>query len=290
MNTYMMRRVAILVVTLLAALPIPTGAALAAEPVGTTVHEIVANPTDYYGQTILLTGAVEEALGPRSFTLEDDDLLYNDTLPVVSTRPVLTDTGEPVDMREVDAYNVLVTGTVRSFDLAAIERDLDFDLDDEQLAAWAGTPVIVARSVVEWSPGFGPLATRPAGAQEVVEATVDQITDQPSAFYADIVVVTGELDRSIGWRSFVIEDNDLLFDEELLVVSARPLVDRDGQPIRIATFALQQVPARVTGNVRPFDLAEIERELDLDLDDNLYTEWVGKPVLIATSVRLPRVS
>jgi hypothetical protein len=261
-----------------------------AEPGGTTVHEIVSDPGAFYGQTVMVAGAVEEPLGPRSFTLEDDDLLYNDELVVVSSRPVLSDTGDPVDMREVVAFNALVTGIVRPFDLAAIEREVGVDLADDQFVAWAGRPVIVARSVVEWSPGFGPPASRPAGAQQVVRATVDQITDQPSAFYADIVDVTGELERSIGWRSFVMEDNDLLFDEELLVISARPLLDRHGQPLRITTFAPQQATVRVQGHVRAFDLGAIERELDLDLDDSLYTEWTGKPVLIATSVRLPGVS
>jgi hypothetical protein len=279
-----MGRAMVLALLALTSMLLPAWPARAAEPGGTTVHEIVADPSAYYGETVMLTGAVEESLGSRSFTLEDDDLLYNDTLVVVSSRPVLDDNGGPLDLREAVALNLLITGTVRPFDLAAIEREIGFDLADARFAGWEGKPAIVARSVIEWSPGYGPLASRPAGAQSVVDTTVDRITDQPISFYADIVRLTGRLDASIGWRSFVMKDNDLLFNERLLVVSARPLMDREGHPLQITTFARQNAPVEVTGHVRRFDLAAVEQDLGLDLDDTLYSDWVGKPVVIATSV------
>ncbi len=41
---------------------------------------------------------------------------------------------------------------------------------------------------------------------------------------------------------------------------------------------------QVRGVVRIFRIADIEREIGADLDDNLYRDWEGKPVVIATEV------
>ncbi len=41
----------------------------------------------------------------------------------------------------------------------------------------------------------------------------------------------------------------------------------------------------VRGTVRQFDLAAFESELGYDLDDTLFTDWAGKPALIATEIR-----
>src|SRR3712207_3421497 len=50
-----------------------------------TVDEIAANPAAYYGETVTVTGSVGEILGPRSFTVGDDDLFLHEEVPVVSS-------------------------------------------------------------------------------------------------------------------------------------------------------------------------------------------------------------
>ena len=43
----------------------------------------------------------------------------------------------------------------------------------------------------------------------------------------------------------------------------------------------------MTGLLRAFDLAAIERQLGLDLNDSLFSGWAGKPALIARAIMLP---
>ncbi len=42
---------------------------------------------------------------------------------------------------------------------------------------------------------------------------------------------------------------------------------------------------RVNGVVRTFNLLRFERDFGVDLDDNLYSDWEGQPVIIATELR-----
>jgi hypothetical protein len=117
--------------------------------------------------------------------------------------------------------------------------------------------------------------------------TVNQLAANPAAFWGteQLVTVVGEVEDTLGWRAFTIEDNDLLFDEELLVVSARPLLDRHGRTVESAFLGDDDI--LVSGTVRAFNLAELERELGVDLEDDLFTAWTGRPAIIAHSIYVP---
>jgi hypothetical protein len=132
-----------------------------------------------------------------------------------------------------------------------------------------------------------PILARPAGAQAPQVVTVNQLAANPAAFWGteQLVTVVGEVEDILGWRAFTIEDNDLLFDEELLVVSARPLLDRHGRTVESAFLGDDDI--RVSGTVRAFNLAEFERELGVDLEDDLFTAWTGRPAIIAHSIYVP---
>ncbi|HEV2125812.1 MAG TPA: hypothetical protein VGW38_23905 [Chloroflexota bacterium] len=66
------------------------------------------------------------------------------------------------------------------------------------------------------TPGVG------VGVRPFYRATIDDILDNLELFTGQQVVVGGELDRQVGFRGFTLEDSDILFDEDILVLSAPP--------------------------------------------------------------------
>ncbi|HEY9771592.1 MAG TPA: hypothetical protein V6C71_24375 [Coleofasciculaceae cyanobacterium] len=104
--------------------------------------EITKNPTQYYGQTLAVTGEVEEIYGANTFTLDEDELFGANDLLVLVTNP-----SETVSEDEA----VAVTGELRSFVVADLERDYDltWDLDVQQEieAEYSNRPVLVVDRV-----------------------------------------------------------------------------------------------------------------------------------------------
>lgn len=107
---------------------------------------------------------------------------------------------------------------------------------------------------------------------------VEQIEDDPDRFIGKEVTVTGEVDDVYSDRSFELEGNDWLFDREILILTRSPMNLTSGPFV-----ADDEVI--VTGTVRYFHTAEIEREVGWDLDAAIETEWSSKPVIVANSVR-----
>lgn len=141
----------------LAAAPV----AAQAQPQAATISEIVDNPSAFYGKTVTVTGAVEDVLGARSFTIEDDDFLSDDSLPIIAGSAILNRAGGPLDTTEVgDLFGdqvVVVTGEVHQFNLSAWEERIGVDLEDDAWGPWAGRPGIIATSIRPTSGWRGPL-------------------------------------------------------------------------------------------------------------------------------------
>ena len=95
--------------------------ALAPEP-----GEITSDPAKYYGQTLAVTGEIEEVYGRGIFTLDEDQLFGSDDLLVIVASPMMTGVYE--------GETVAVTGELRSFIVSDIDRDYDltWDLDVQQ--------------------------------------------------------------------------------------------------------------------------------------------------------------
>jgi hypothetical protein len=239
--------------------------------VAATVDQILENPEAYAGRNVRVNGEIEAAVGPRAFTIQDRDPLFDDGLLVLSQRPLRAVPTWPENARSQDAallgdHVASVRGTVRLMDLRSLERDLDVDLDDRLFAGGERRPVVVA----DWVD----VAARAR------DTTVDAILDEPERFVGQVVTVYGELNREYGLRAFTIEDGDLLFDDALLVVT----------PVPVRALPAWRLPAvderdvRVTGTVRRLDVPGLERTLGIDLDDELFAGWDGRPVVVATAI------
>jgi hypothetical protein len=155
---------------------------------------------------------------------------------------------------------VQVTGTVREFVVAEIEEEVGIDLDEEVEVEFQDRPVIVAESV------------------EVLEGnvTLEDITDDPAALAGQTVTVNGGVNVVLTETAFTIAESTLLDLNEVLVVGAT------GEALEAALQTGS--PVRVTGTVRTFNLVEVEEDLGVDLDDALFADFEGKPVILAQNV------
>lgn len=256
----------------------------------TSVDRITDDPSAYYGREVAIIGEVGEALGPRSFTLEDDDLLFNEKMVVVSSRPLTGSDGQAMSLDTLEDRRVMVRGTIHQFNSGTFEERLGIDLADEDFANHAGQPAMIADSIILDPTLYGVIGpsayVSPANADpqaQAQRATVDGIADNPSAYIGRTVTIAGEVGRALGPRSFTVEDNDLLFDEEIAVVGARALLDRNGQPYSVD--ALDDLRIMVAGTVRQFVRADLEREFGITFSDGDLDGWEGRPVIVAESVR-----
>ena len=122
--------------------------ALAPEP-----GEISDNPEQYYGETLAVTGEVEEIQSEDTFTLQEEQLLGADNLLVIYAQPKA---GSPEAQAAppptiTDNEQVAVTGVLRPFVVSELERDYDLTWDAEvqqQLEAnYSEKPVLVATQI-----------------------------------------------------------------------------------------------------------------------------------------------
>jgi hypothetical protein len=106
---------------------------------GVTIEDVADEPERYVGQTVTVSGEVDEVVAPNAFTIGDDDEL----LVVI---PRLGPAANPAALEEDDAV-VRITGQVASLELPTFEELADADLDDALFEGLEGEPVLIARSV-----------------------------------------------------------------------------------------------------------------------------------------------
>lgn len=86
------------------------------------------------GQDVIFMAAVAEIISPNALTVGGQEDGQEPALVVGADLPPDTEVGQTIQVR----------GTVESFDLAAIEGEIDADLDDAAFEKYDGMPAIVA--------------------------------------------------------------------------------------------------------------------------------------------------
>lgn len=215
---------------------------------GTTLSEVAnGSKNNLIGKTITVSGEVEEIISSKAFTIEGDRLFNDPEVLVVNT------TEDPV----VEDALVQVTGTVRQFSQAEIENQFKLELAQELEMEFRGKPILIAKVVV--------LTPYPG-----------EIAEEPNPFMGKTVTISGKVAEVIGANAFTLDDQELIGGKELLVVGAMPAIGSIDAGNTV----------RVTGLVRQFVTAEIERDFDIDLQPGLKAEYEGKPVAIAHSLQI----
>jgi uncharacterized protein YdeI (BOF family) len=217
----------------------------------TTISDVSDNPDAYLGQQVQLNGEVSQVFGPNTIRMDEDNWLdIGDDILVI----IPPDVTAPQTME--DETNIIVEGEVRNFVLAEVVQDFDFFGDSPDIyAEFENRPAVVASTIFN-------------------QATLSDIDDNPESYIGNNVSVYGEAIEIIGATGFRLEDPMLFAGDDVLVLTR----DQDVQINEGAELI-------VTGTVQRFNVTDAEDDLDYDLDDELFTDWDERIVILADSIQ-----
>lgn len=130
-------------------------------------------------------------------------------------------------------------------------------------------------------------ATEPTQGSTVLRdsMTLEELTRRPGRLYRERVSVTGVVGRELTSDTFSLTSDEAASSEVTegeAFEAAAALVIGEGSLPNLSEG--QRV--RVTGEVRRFDIQELERELDTNLQDSLYAGFEENPVILPGTVEL----
>ncbi|MEM7716777.1 MAG: hypothetical protein AAF349_24995 [Cyanobacteria bacterium P01_A01_bin.68] len=220
---------------------------------GNVTTKEVANNTDALaGKTVTVRSEAKEKVGPASFTVSDEKFFGDESILVVNA------SGEPFTLPADDDIEIQVTGVVRNLVIADVEREYNLKLDKQYYLEYENKPAIIAQSIA-LSPDPG------------------DITKNPEKYYNQRLAVVGEVEDIQDANTFTLDEEKLFGATDLLVLNPKPKVAvKDDEVVA------------VTGVLRPFVLAEFEKEYDLGWDlklkQKIEADYSTKPVFVADSV------
>ena len=100
---------------------------------------IADKPGKFVGNTVSFKGEVTEILTEHAFKVDVDGPLGGDELLIVN------DCGVPIPLKNGD--DIMVTGPVRLFVAAEIEKEIEDKLVESIFVSYENTPVVVAKQV-----------------------------------------------------------------------------------------------------------------------------------------------
>lgn len=228
-----------------------------------TTEEVTDNTAQLIGKTVTIRSEPVAKVGNNTFTVSDEEFFGNETILVVNA------SGQPVVL-PTDDTEVQVTGEVRKFVIADVNRDYDFlDLEPNLYVEYEGKTAIIAQSVAP--------APEPG-----------EITSNPSQYYNRTLAVTGEIEEVLSPTSFTLDEDQLFGASDLLVLVANPRTTTGTANRPVNNAVKENETVAVTGVLRPLVVADLERDYDLtwdlDLQKKLEAEYSTRPVLVAQSI------
>lgn len=206
---------------------------------------------------------------PTRYIVTDNTVVAEYTFSGVNTGPYdgVPPSGTVISFPVVDIYEVqdnVITTVRRYYDSAELRRQMGY--------AYYGPGVYPPAARTPTSPD-----DQTFNGEAVLE--VDDITDDPSLYLGQQVVVEGRIGDMVEPHSFYFWDEDFidLNQERVIVVSATDEGFND-------FFPVDETSARVVGTVREYLIADIDEELDYDLDDDAFVDIDAVAVIVADSV------
>ncbi|MEO0455571.1 MAG: hypothetical protein AAF152_03180 [Cyanobacteria bacterium P01_A01_bin.114] len=224
------------------------------EEANVDVEEVAEETNELIGESVSIRGVAEEMIDDASFLLQEEGLFEGDDVLVINVSE------QPLVLPEGEGQQVQVTGEVAQLVIADIETTYDLTLDPELYADYEEKAVILAQSLA--------LAPDP-----------EDIAENPEQYYNQVIAVEGTVDDVYAEDVFSIDGDEIIGEDDLLVVSqfGVPSLSEDGGEDIV-----------VTGTLRPFVAAEVERDYDLNWDlsvqEQIEAEFSEKPVFFAESV------
>jgi hypothetical protein len=112
-----------------------------------SVDGITDTSEAFRGERVRFTGHVDRVLGSRVLVLRDQDPTGKEHMLGVTRRPIRQVLGEGgAELERGD--EVLVTGVVRTGDLAGIEAELGVDFDDDTERRFHDKPVVIISEMI----------------------------------------------------------------------------------------------------------------------------------------------
>ena len=298
------------------AVPFAAAALLCAGPAfagpGSTISagKLAKDAKKFYGQTVTVKAEVEDVFDDHTISLDEDALLAGGDVLVILPE------GKALGVKKDD--HVLVTGVVRQYVVADLERDFDFFKDGkfiktERRVDYETRPVLVAHSIKsadgrELFMSRSPFAvtrttttttqttthdhgtmsattaaattteTKPAKTMKTISASA--LAKDGKKYYGHTVTVSGEVENVLDPHSVTLDEDALLAGHDVLVLL----------PEGKAFDLKKDDKVTITGTVRQYVAAELDRDFDFFEEGKLVkvenkTEFESRPVLVATSVR-----
>ena len=209
----------------------------------TSAGRLASMPDRFYGLPVSVHAQVGEVKSANMFTLDEDMWFAGPDVLVLIAQP-------RSGAKLTNSDYVTVVGQVRPFVRADLERDYDwFDNMPDVSVEFESRPVIVAE-VVRKSDGTE-VAVDARKVTRVFVAAPGEIADTPGRFYGRSVSVQGPVEDVTSQRLFTLDEDKLFAGPDLLVLNPFP------------AFAVSDdETVTVVGVVRPFAVAEFERDYD----------------------------
>jgi hypothetical protein len=157
------------------------------------------------------------------------------------------------------------------YDVGELETRLGVDLELEALSDYESNAVLIAETIdadvpIAAEEGDKEFSGDSSGYD--LGVTIDDIVAEPEQYVGLTVTVSDEVEEHL-----LMPHSFLLGDEALLAGSKAP-----------QTEFFVEATTYVTGEVRLFNLKEIEGELGIDLDDGALRIYEGRPVIAVDSL------
>ncbi|MBO0350694.1 hypothetical protein J0895_16665 [Phormidium pseudopriestleyi FRX01] len=250
---------ALMTATLVPGLPRKAEAQMGTYPANSsviTLENVAGSPEEFYGQRVTIRGDFKESIDENAFKLTRGGFLFFGGSEVL----VVNNTGQPILPPENENISLQVTGEVRQLRVAELQRDFGWDFwNPDVYVEYDERPVIVAESVA--------LAPDPG-----------QIADNPEQFYGQTIAVEGELNEYFTVNAMLLQQSRLIGGGDILV-----LLPPEANRINAGEDIV------VTGEVRPFVMADIQRDLDIrgwnpEMQRLLAEKFGNSPVMFADNV------
>jgi hypothetical protein len=175
----------------------------------------------------------------------------------------------------------LSKGTIRTYNQAAMRADWQGDAAtmrewDEWQRTRPSATASVAGGVARSEERQQATAPMVKGDFQGTRVEFDKLDDNPGKYLGQTVSVDAEVDEILGPRMFKIDDGHLFgLGGEMIVYVATPLTALVREDDRVT----------ITGMVKPFVRAEVEREWGwLGLDSEVEIDISKKPILVASRI------
>jgi hypothetical protein len=281
------------VVAPILALTMGLAGSVAAETAMTiSAGKLARDAKDYYGKVVTVKAEVETVYDSRSFTLDEDSIFAGpDVL-------VLVPSGMTADLRHDQV--VTVTGKVRPFVTAELEKDYDWFKNGKLVTTkseidFKTRPVLVAMSLkladgIDLMTGGAMSATIPENTHAAL-GTMDQgdhsntmsagaLSKDGKKFFGQRVTVRAEVEDVLDTHSFTLDEDSLLAGPDVVVFVPAGF--------DATSLAHDQVIV-VTGKVRPYVMAELEKDYDWFKNGKIVSmgtkvDYKTRPVLVAETI------